>query len=149
MRHELHDDRHVVGNRHRRDLQRVAIDQRGVPVPCRGDAELVHDSGRHAGRRVLGPAGELGEFDRACRRNPSASATATSRAALDDKPAPTGMRGADVSVEPAAAAEFGGDRGDEAPPPRLHVFDVGRHHDGRDVDRFGLVVGHETDPIGG
>ena len=45
-------------------LQRVAVDERGVAVPCRRDAELIHDPGRHAGRRVLGPAGELGEFER-------------------------------------------------------------------------------------
>ncbi len=96
---------------------------------------------------MLGPAGELGEFDRRAvepegERDGDLEGGTRRQAGADRD------RGTDVSVESAAAAEFHGDRGDEAPPARFHVLDVGRHHVGRDVDRVGFVVGHETDPIG-
>ena len=49
-------------------------------------------------------------------RCPNAIAAATSRAALDDRPAPTGMVVDTVPRMPVVAREFGCDRGDVPPP---------------------------------
>ena len=61
---EPHDDLDVVGNRHLFDGQLVAVDERGVTGGGCGDAVLVHDAGRHAGRRMLRTSRRLGQFER-------------------------------------------------------------------------------------
>ena len=88
------DDGDLAGSGDRLDLERAAVDQeRAARAACDG-GQLIHDPAGHARRELLGaPAGE-GELVGASSRpatSHNASASATSSAADDESPEPTGI----------------------------------------------------------
>ena len=80
--------------------------------------------------------------------NPRASATATSRAALDDRPAPTGIVVLTCPSSPRPLRSSAATAATKRPHRGSTCSTSAATTIGRDVDRFGFVVGHETDPIG-
>ena len=104
------DDGDVVRQLDRLDLERAAIDQeRAVRAACDG-GQLIHDPAGHAGRELLGaPAGE-GELVGASSRSATshnASASATSSAADDESPEPTGIVDETSASIPTSARPLG------------------------------------------
>ena len=61
---EVDDDLDFVGNGRWCDVERRAVDEQGVALDGRRDAQLVHDAGRYAGRSVLGALAESCEVER-------------------------------------------------------------------------------------
>ena len=59
VRHHHHE---ILGERHRSDLQRPAVDCQRMPLHPRGDRQLVHDPAGHADELVLGDLPCQGEF---------------------------------------------------------------------------------------
>jgi len=48
FRNEAHDDVDAVRNAHMRDVERAAVDERGMVFAADETDELVHDAARHA-----------------------------------------------------------------------------------------------------
>ena len=94
------DDLDAVGKRHGVDGEGGAVDEQGVAGDAGRRGELVHHPAGHAGRHLLGPLARERQLVRAMPSKPSASATATSSAALDDRPAPTGRVVRTVPAKP-------------------------------------------------
>ena len=105
--------RSSVGSGSVLDLERAAVEEQRVAGAPEHRRDLVLDAARHAGRDVLGAL--RGEREVAPARaskpatSPSASATATSNAALDDSPAPIGTvdvisRSAPTGARPSSAS---------------------------------------------
>ena len=63
MLDEPHDHRDVFRQRYGLHRQLVAVDEQRVPRHACGNAQLVHDSGRHATGTVLGAPAELRQRD--------------------------------------------------------------------------------------
>ena len=112
-------DRDVGGHLDRCDLEGVAVDQQRVAV----------DAGRRDASWSMIPHGtpvarcsarwQSRAISSGVPSSPSASAVATSSAALDDSPLPMRQVGLDGCRQPAGRAQLRGDPGDVAPPGGL------------------------------